>query len=90
MKKMLEKKFSFKNTYATFNDKLLFAKPMNNDKPYELYGIALEKGYASYQALKSDEKTIESGFKGISGGYGYKVYKIFFGAKRELFKCKYV
>ena len=38
----IKKLISFKNTYATNNDELLFVKPNNN----EIYAMAIEKGYS--------------------------------------------
>ena len=39
----MKKNISFKNTYATYKNHLLFARPFNK----ELYAIALEKAYAT-------------------------------------------
>ena len=39
----MKKNISFKNTYATYKNHLLFARPINK----ELYAIALEKAYAT-------------------------------------------
>ena len=73
---------SFKNTYATRDEKnLLFAKPYNN----ELYGICLEKGYAVSKA----EKTLQSGYEKIVGGHGYKVFETILGTKSEKYKSNH-
>ena len=61
----LRKEISFKNTYATYNNELLFSKPEEN----EMYGIALEKGYA---VLNCTNNKIESGYEKIDcGGFPY-------------------
>ena len=85
----VRKLISYKNTYAyDINDKkLIFAKPIKNGKFYELCGITLEKGYAYYNAYKTEEKTIKSGYEKIEGNWGYTVYETFFGSKSEKFKC---
>jgi len=70
---------SFKNTYATSNEKnLLFVKPYNN----ELYGICLEKGYAISKA----ENSLQSGYEKIVGGLGYQVFETILGTKSEKYK----
>ena len=69
---------SFNNTYATYNGQLLFSKPFNN----ELYGIAMEKGYAISNC--TDGK-LSSGYNEIIGGSGYKAFEILLGAASEKF-----
>ena len=81
----IKKSISFKNTYAStyINDKetLLFAKPFYN----ELYGIAIEKGYAVSQCINNN---MEYGYKKIEGGSGYKVFETLLGAECEKFTSK--
>ena len=73
---------SFKNTYATTDEKnLLFAKPINN----ELYGISLEKGYAISKA----ENSLQSGYVNIVGGSGYQVFETILGTSSEKYKSKH-
>ena len=73
---------SFKNTYATIDERnLLFAKPMKN----ELYGISLEKGYAISKANNS----LQSGYKKIEGGSGYQVFETILGTSSEKYKSKH-
>ena len=73
------KVISFNNTYATNKDQLLFAKPLNN----ELYGIALEKGYA---ASKSEDGKIQTGYNIIGeGGSGYQVFETLLNDKCETY-----
>ena len=72
----IKKLISFKNTYATIDDKnLLFAKPYNN----ELYGICLEKGYA----VAKSKDSIKSGYEKIVGGSGYQVFDALLGTSSE-------
>jgi dual specificity phosphatase 12 len=73
---------SFKNTYATIDERnLLFAKPMKN----ELYGISLEKGYAISKANNS----LQSGYINIIGGSGYQVFETILGTSSEKYKSKH-
>ena len=77
-----KKTIKFKNTYATYKDNLLFAKPINN----ELYGIALEKGYAISQCTNQN---IESGYKIMNkGGSGFYFFENILGAQSEKFFSK--
>ena len=78
----IKKLISFKNTYATKDEKnLLFAKPYNN----ELYGIILEKGYAVSKISKID-KSIQTGYNSIVGGSGYKVFQTILGSSSEKYQ----
>ena len=73
---------SFKNTYATRDEKnLLFVKPYNN----ELYGICLEKGYAVSKA----DNSLQSGYENIVGGHGYIVFEDILGTKSEKYKSNH-
>ena len=73
------KVISFNNTYATYNDQLIFSKPLNN----ELYGIALEKGYA---ASKSEDGKIQTGYNIIDkGGFGYLVFETLLNDRCEAY-----
>ena len=74
----IKKLISFNNTYATFQNQLLFSKPCNN----EIYGIALEKGYV---ITKCSDNTIKSGYEKVEGGFGYQVFEKILGAKSEKF-----
>ena len=75
----IKKKITFKNTYATYGNKLKFAKPLSND----LWGICLEKGYAVSKCINNK---IETGYNVISkGGSGYKVFESILGAECEKF-----
>ena len=78
----IKKLISFKNTYATKDEKnLLFAKPYNN----ELYGIVLEKGYA----ISKCENTLQSGYEKIVGGSGYQVFETLLGCSSEKYKSSH-
>ena len=66
----IKKLISFNNTYATFQNQLLFSKPCNN----EIYGIALEKGYV---ITKCSDNTIKSGYEKVEGGSDIKSLKKF-------------
>ena len=73
---------SFKNTYATIDERnLLFAKPINN----ELYGISLEKGYAISKA----DHSLQSGYENIVGGSGYQVFETILGTSSEKYISKH-
>ena len=72
----IRKLISFKNTYATLDDELLFCKPKDND----MYGIALEKGYA---VSKCTNNKIESGYKEIVGGFPFQAFETILGAECE-------
>lgn len=73
-----KKKITFKNTYATYNGDLLFSKPKDN----EMYGIAIEKGYA---VLKCKDNKIKSGYEEMEriGGFPYQTFETILGAKCE-------
>ena len=71
---------TFNNTYATYKNKLLFAKPNDN----EIYGIALEKGYVISKCL---DNTIKSGYEEVGkGGSGYQVFENILGSESEKYK----
>jgi len=73
----MKKNISFKNTYATNNNKLLFAKPFDNS----IFAIALEKCYA---ILNCTDDSIGSGYKKIGdGGYPHKTFETFLGSECE-------
>ena len=59
----IRKLITFRNTYAANNYRLLFSKPFNK----EMYGIALEKGYA---VINCSDKTKRSLLFRCSSYYG--------------------
>ena len=76
----LRKQISFKNTYASCNGELIFAQP----KYDEMYGIALEKGYAVLKCKNNKSNKIEEGYKIIDGGgFPYQAFETILGAKCE-------
>ena len=72
------KLISFKNTYATYKNELLFSKPYNN----EIYGIALEKGFA---VSKCENKSIKYGYKKIRGGAPNQAFETILGSETEMY-----
>ena len=72
----IRKLITFRNTYAANNYRLLFSKPFNK----EIYGIALEKGYA---VINCSDKTIKSGYRKIIYGFPHLAFESIFGDKCE-------
>ena len=73
----IRKLISFKNTYPTSDGKLIFCKPKDN----EIYGIALEKGYA---ISKCKNNKIESGYYKINeGGFPFEAFETILGVECE-------
>ena len=76
----LKTQISFKNTYASNNGQLIFARPKYN----EMYGISLEKGYAVLKCKNNKYNKIEEGYKIIGkGGKPYQAFETILGAKCE-------